>query len=318
MSARLDAVAALPAWFDALEDGVITVSDGRVTALNRAAATLLQVDPAAVVGLPLIATVRDHRLEHIYLNGGEAELTARQRVLYVKALPGGLLLRDISAERRAQESARELLAVLSHELRTPVTAIRSTLEAFHYDLPAAQRQRFLARAEAEADRLVRLLDDLTVDVKPPRLRRVLLSEVSDRALALLQDTFAEHDVRVDDAVPPLTVYADVDKLLQVFINLLENAAVHGPDHATVYLRADLDPDDPNRVRVCVRDEGSPLEPDVIETLFEPHARGRTRRAKGSGLGLYIVRSIAQRWGGDAWGRALDDGNEFGFSVSLLK
>ncbi|WMT57424.1 sensor histidine kinase [Truepera radiovictrix] len=317
MEGRVDAsglgAEAFGDWFDALDDGLILVRGGRVVRLNAAAGRLLEVDPEAAVGVPLIGVLRDHRLETVFCEGGEVELETRGRVLRAKATPTSLLLRDITEARRAQESARELLAVLSHELRTPATAIRSSLEALRYPLPEEQRERFLAHAEAETERLVRLLDDLTVDVKPPRLRSLALREVLARAEALLEDTFEAHRVRLKTDVPPLMVWADADKLLQVLINLLENAAIHGPDGATVHLSARPVG---SMVQVVVRDEGTPLPQGGIERLFEPHARGRRVKVKGTGLGLYIVRSIAQRWGGQAWGRPLPSGNEFGFSVPL--
>ena len=280
--------------------------------LNRAAATFLEVTPDYAVGLPLIGVVRDHRLERVFLEQGELELTTRGRTLRAKATLGVLTLHDLSDMRRAQENARELLAVLSHELRTPVTTIRSTLEALHFEMSDAQRTRFLERAESETERLVRLLNDLTVDVKPPKLRSLNLYEVAIKALSLLRDTFKEHRVKLELDVPAFTVLADADKLLQVLINLLENAAIHGPDDAVIYLSAVQRGD---AAEVNVRDEGTPLAPESIETLFEPHSRG-SAKARGTGLGLYIVRSVAQRWGGQAWGRASEQGNEFGFSVPL--
>ena len=299
--------------FDALAEGIIVVRAGRVVRLNAAAGRFLEVDPEQAVDTPLIGVLRDHRLEQVFISGESAELETRGRILRASATPECLLLYDLTETRRAQESARKLLAVLSHELRTPATTIRSTLEALRYPLEEAQRERFLGRAEAETERLVRLLNDLTVDVRPPKLRSLVLREVVSRALALLQDTFLEHQVRLECEVPPFTVYADADKLLQVFINLLENAAVHGPDEKTVFLKAEMRS---AWVRVSVRDEGEPLPEAAIARLFEPHSRGRGVKAKGTGLGLYIVRSIAQRWGGEAWGRPLEAGNEFGFSVPL--
>lgn len=303
----------LPDFFDALSEGVIVVREGRVARLNAAAGRFLEVQPDQVVGTPLIGVLRDHRLEAVFLRGETAELETRGRILRASATPECLLLVDLTETRRAQEAARELLAVLSHELRTPATTIRSTLEALRYPLAEAQRERFLGRAEAETERLVRLLNDLTVDVRPPKLRSLALRDVLSRALVLLHDTFLEHRVRLECDVPPHNVLADEDKLLQVLINLLENAAIHGPDEATIFLSAEMEG---AWVRVSVRDEGEPLPQGSIERLFEPHSRGRRVKAKGTGLGLYIVRSIAQRWGGEAWGRPLESGNEFGFSVPL--
>lgn len=303
-------------WFDAVADGLLLIEQGRVQEINRAAATFLEVEPAEAVGLPLIAVVRDHRLERVVVEGGEVELETRGRIIRAYSIPDGLVLRDVTEARRAKENARELLAVLSHELRTPVTTIHSTLEALHYDLPEAQRERFLLRAQGEVERLVRLLDDLTVDVKPPRLRRIALGDVLERAVALLHDTFEEHGIRLTLEVAELTVWADHDKLLQVLINLLENAAVHGPDDNEIVLKAFVNPERQGEAQVLVQDQGEPLEPTAMERLFEPHARGVASKTQGTGLGLYIVRSIAERWGGYAWGKPLEHGNEFGFSVLL--
>ena len=288
------------------------VEAGRVRYLNRAAAAFLEVTPHYAVDLPLIGVVRDHRLERVYLEQAELELETRGRTLCARAAPGVLTLHDVTEMRRAQENARELLAVLSHELRTPVTTIRATLEALHFEMEGAQRTRFLERAESETERLVRLLNDLTVDVKPPKLRSLNLYEIVVKAASLQRETFKEHRIKLELEVPTFTVLADADKLLQVLINLLENAAVHGPDDAVVHLQANQRG---GTVHVTVRDEGAPLTKESIETLFEPHSRG-TSKTKGTGLGLYIVRSIAQRWGGQAWGEALVDGNAFGFSVPL--
>lgn len=299
--------------FGALAEGVIVVRAGRVVELNAAAGRFLEVAPEQAVGLPLIGVLRDHRLEQVFLSGEAAELETRGRILQASRAGDCLLLSDLTDMRRAQENARELLAVLSHELRTPATTIRATLEALRYPLEEPQRERFLSRAEAETERLVRLLNDLTVDVRPPKLRSLALRDVLSRALALVQDTFYEHRVSFECELPPLTVLADSDKLLQVLINLLENAAIHGPDDKTVRLIAETRG---GWVEVVVHDEGEPLPPEAVERLFEPHSRGRGVKAKGTGLGLYIVRSIAQRWGGEAWGKPLPNGNEFGFSLPL--
>jgi len=306
-----------PAWLDALEEGVVLIDAGRVRLINRAAARFLEVAPERAADEPLIRVLRDHRLEDAVANGEAVELETRGRRLQAVPVEGALLLRDVTSLRRAQADARELLAVLSHELRTPVTAIRATLEALDDDLPDALRKRFLARAGEESARLVRLLEDLTVEVRPPRARSLLLGEVVERAEAVVQPTLQAHEVHLEVDLPELEVWADEDKLLQVLINLLENAAVHGPDGARVRLRASAEA---GLARVDVIDAGAPLDAARVPELFEPHARAAGVKVKGTGLGLYIVRSIAESWGGEAWGgRAADgSGNAFGFSVPLAR
>jgi two-component system, OmpR family, phosphate regulon sensor histidine kinase PhoR len=303
-----------PSYFHDLTEGIILVERGRVTAINKTAAMFLDV-ANEVVGLPLIGVVRDHRLEQAFTEQRELEVEKAGRILLAKPISGGLSLRDISAVKRSQETARELLAVLSHELRTPVTTIRATLEALQGDLPDKLREKFLHRAQTEGERLVRLLEDLTVDVRPPQYRRIFIPDVVTRVVPLVQRTFAERFVKLVQEVEPLTVWADADKLLQVLINMLENAAIHGPSHKTVTLKVYLS-ETPSFAHIVVQDEGDPFPEEAFESLFEPHTRGASVKSKGTGLGLYIVRSIAERWGGEAWGRPLGQGNEFGISVQI--
>lgn len=313
-SAASAAVAAV-SWWDQLAEGVLLVRSGRVVDLNAAAARLLDVEPERARGAALISVVRDHRLEEAWATAQEVELEIRGRRVEVVPAAVGLLLRDVTERRRAEENARELLAVLSHELRTPVTAVRAVLEALNADPDPALAERFLPRALSEVERLTRLLDDLTVDVKPPELRRLPLPEAVARAGDVIQSVLDQRTVELVTDVPDSVVLADEDKLLQVLVNLLENAALHGPADARVELVGWVEG---SVVNVEVRDAGTPLDPLTVEVLFEPHSRGRGR-AKGTGLGLYIVRSIASRWGGRSWGGPRTDGvegNAFGFTVPL--
>jgi len=301
-------------WADALAEGVVWVAEGRVTGLNRAAADLLQVDPQRVIDAPLISVARDHRIEAAATAGLPVELATRGRRLWVVPFAGGLLLRDVTEARRAVEDARELLAVLSHELRTPVTTIRASLEALRFDLPEAQRARLLGRAEDEAERLTRLLEDLTVDVAPPKARSLELQVLAARVEALLAAQVAQRAVRLSVELPAIRAWADPDKLLQVLLNLVENAVIHGPEGAEVRLLAQADPRRDGWWRVEVLDHGAEVPAEVMEGWFAPHARAASATSRGTGLGLYIVRSIATRWGGETWGRRWERGNAFGFSV----
>lgn len=293
----MSGVAANPTgWWDHVTDAVVLIDGDRVQAINAAAGELLGVDPAWAAGRGLFLVLRDSQLERVWRDGGETELTLGARAVVARRVPGGLVMRDVSDERRADELARELLAVVSHELRTPMTTVTSTLEALGYDdLPDEQRARLLERARAEADRVVRLLSDLTVSVDPPRERTLLLQDVFLRAEPLLATSVPGHQAKVTSSLGGLTVWADADKLLQVLLNLLENAVVHGPPGGEVAVTAVPEGD---WLELQVSDLGGPLPTGVEERLFTPYSG--SGRGKGRGLGLYVVRRIVERWGGRAW------------------
>lgn len=301
-------------WLDDLTEGVVLFDEGVVTYVNAAAADILHVDAQWARGRPLIAVARDHRIEAAAHSGSATELDVRGRRLHVEPIRGGISLQDVSRIHRRDQEARELLAVLSHELRTPVTTIQSALEALQDDaLSESLRDRFLHRAEQEVQRLRRLLEDLTVDVSPPRARSVPVPDVLDRAEALLAPLVQERSIEVVRSGPPLTVWMDPDKMLQIVLNLLENAIVHGPSGEAVLLEVRKSPGG-ELVHLEVVDRGKPLPEDAFDGLFVPHRRGEASAAPGAGLGLYIVRSIAERSGGRAWGRPTEDGNAFGVAV----
>lgn len=303
-------------WSHKLSEGLILLENNRVSSINQAALSMLELKEEQALGVPLIAVLRDHRLEHAFLEQELVSCETRGRHLTAIPLSNGLVLQDNTEVIRSEKNAKELLAVLSHELRTPVTVIRSTLEALQGEVPDKLRKRFMERAVTESERLVRLLEDLTVDVKPPQYRRVDVTEVAQRALTLVQSVFAKHNVQIETRLEAMTVWADADKLLQIFINLLENAAIHGPDASEVKLITEISQEDSAFAQIKVQDKGEPLEMASISELFEPHSRGTSVKTKGTGLGLYIVQSIAKATGGEAWGRPLSAGNEFGVRVPL--
>ncbi len=214
----------------------------------------------------------------------------------------GLAHQEAAALRRSQELQRGFLSRLSHELRTPLTAIRgyaSSLMQSDVTWDAESQQRFLARIAAESARLGRLVGDLldfsAIESGVLRLQRdwCELRLVIDAAVACLPPAGRSAvEVRCDPDLP--AVWADHDRLEQVFVNLLDNAIGHNPPGTRVTVSATLR--EPGGVAVSVADNGDGMPAELAAVPFEPMRRRRARTA-GAGLGLSIAQGIVAAHGG---------------------
>ena len=295
-------------WQDALSQAVVQFEGGRVTHLNAAAARLWGVSSQKAAGRPLLEVLRRHTLEALAERGGELELEVTGRTLRCVAVPGALIVEDVTEHRRREAELREATAILSHEFRTPVTGLRGVLEALEYAMPAELQQTFIKQGLQEVERLARLVEDLAVGFRPTRARTVPLSEVFLRAERLLGPELSAHSARLSFGDDHL-VRADPDKLLQILLNLVENALKYGPSGSSIEVSTA-----PRGAwtEVAVTDEGAALS--GTEHLFQAHTRGENAPGLGSGMGLYIVRSIVQGWGGQAWAERRGGRNAFVFTL----
>jgi signal transduction histidine kinase/ABC-type multidrug transport system ATPase subunit len=214
----------------------------------------------------------------------------------------GLAHQEAAALRRSQELQRGFLSRLSHELRTPLTAIKgyaSSLMQPDVTWDGESQRRFLARIAAESARLGRLVDDLlnfsAIESGILRLQRDWcdIPLVLDAAIACLPPTSVAAVEVVCDAGLPV-VWADHDRLEQVFVNLLDNAFGHNPAGTRVRVRATAQ--GPAGVAVTVADDGAGMPADVAAAPFEPMRRRRAPTA-GAGLGLSIAQGIVAAHGG---------------------
>jgi signal transduction histidine kinase/ABC-type multidrug transport system ATPase subunit len=199
---------------------------------------------------------------------------------------------EAAALRRSRELQRGFLSRLSHELRTPLTAIRgyaSSLMQKDVTWDGDSQQRFLDRIAAESARLGRLVDDLldfsAIESGIMRLQRDWcdIRLVIDAAVGCLPPQHAKRvTITADKPVP--AVWADHDRMEQVFVNLLTNAFVHNPPGTTV--RITVGQQAPAQVVIAVRDNGSGMPPP-----------GSRSGSAGAGLGLSIARGIVQAHAG---------------------
>lgn len=239
--------------------------------------------------------------------------------------------------RRANERLQELdkmkddfVSHVSHELRTPLTSIRSFSEILHDhpQLDAATRSQYLAVIIQEAERLTRLINQV-LDLSRLEAGRaewqmgdVNPRDVIEHAVAATSRLFGEKaatlDVDLPDDVP--RIEADHDRLVQVVINLLSNAAKFCAEtggRVAVSLRAL-----PDAIRVDVRDNGTGIAPKDHEVIFEKFRQAGdtlTAKPRGTGLGLPISREIIQHFGGRLWVESeLGKGATFSFVIPLVR
>jgi len=234
---------------------------------------------------------------------------------------------EVQARQAAEAATRardEFLSIASHELRNPVAGIKGTAQLLQRmrragRLDDERLDRYLGAIEVGSNRLTTLTEDL-LDVSrlqqgalPLRLRPTdLVALVRDVVARLPEQTRQRVRADLADGVQPITV--DPDRVEQVVVNLLDNAAKYSVPQDAIDLS--LEPDE-SGVLLRVRDRGIGLPAGVAEQIFQPFGRAANAQAAnipGLGLGLYICRRIAQQHGGTL--RAESDGEGLGTTVLL--
>ena len=246
----------------------------------------------------------------------------------VEAERQGLLDRQQEARAAADAANRskdEFLATLSHELRTPMTAIlgwASLLKDGRMD--DDRTRKALAALERSARAQATVMDDLLDISQIVRgtlrlaVRRTSLAEVLGEAFEILEPAItAKHiDLRMNVESDVSTIDADADRLRQVFWNLLSNAAKFTPDGGSIEVHAQRERD---VVRVDVIDSGCGIDPAFLPFVFDRFRQenGSTKRAhRGLGLGLAIVREVVQLHGGTVEANSEGAGHGSRFVVRL--
>jgi PAS domain S-box-containing protein len=194
----------------------------------------------------------------------------------------------------------QLTAGVAHEVRNPLNAILAVTEALYQDIgDKSEYKPYFHYIRTQVDRLSELMEDLLELGKPiqsSRLHAESLPAICAAAVDLWEQASSTHPNKVRLELPAdnksLDVIADGQKLQQVLLNLLENAAEHSPGDSEILLTIPDSPED--NIKVRVTDRGTGIVPENLQRVFEPFF---TTRKKGTGLGLSIVRHIIEAHGG---------------------
>ncbi len=287
-------------------------------------------DEAAAVAAPIELRAGNRHVGTLtLLEGSEASLATRRRLL-----PGlaSLLAVAVDRERLAAEAfdaealrrsdtiKTAVLRAVSHDLRSPLTAIRAASDGLadaSLSLTEDDRQELFDTIQVEVRRLERVVDDLLAlsrlqaGAVEPRLEVWTVEELVFRALDEVGDVEGRVGATVPDDVPP--VHVDAVQIQRILVNLLDNALKFSPPGSPVTVRVTR-----TRKEVIVRvtDQGRGLAESELEHVFEPFYRGAPAQDRtGTGLGLAIARGFAEANGGRLWAESRS-GQGASFALAL--
>jgi signal transduction histidine kinase len=219
------------------------------------------------------------------------------------------VISNVEELKTLDQAKSDFLSIASHELRTPLTSIKGSLSLMRSGVVGAMNEmaeNLLTIAETETDRLIRLINDILDLAKIEAQKLPLHQEWHDwnklvkTCLESLQGLAQTASVElVVEAMPPLEVYMDEDRIQQVVTNLVSNAIKFSPKGKTVLLRCELD--ETHRLVVEVHDQGRGIDPQDQELIFQKFRQATNANnplVKGTGLGLAIARALVEQHDGE--------------------
>lgn len=306
-------------------EGVLAVDgDENIILLNREAQRMLAVQQVDVLGRPLREVVRHPELIQTVTQASQLQqpvtsefVTARspRRVLSIRVtpLPGDLadgltiVLEDITERRQLETMRRDFVANVSHELKTPLTAIKAYAETLRMGAlnDPVHSGQFLEQIELQADRLHQLILDLLHLSRVESgsisydIQEFALKELCEQCVQLLAEEAHRRqvDLRMEVENKKILLKADREAFRAIIDNLLVNAIRYTPANGQVRLRCH---EAKGWVTIEVTDTGIGIEREHHERIFERFYRvdrARSRDLGGTGLGLSIVKHLTQSFGG---------------------
>jgi two-component system, OmpR family, phosphate regulon sensor histidine kinase PhoR len=331
-------------------EGVVAVDKNEtIIHMNEAAARILGLSSQECIDQRVWETIRSQDLCHIFSVTLNEETEIRKKLRIVTGSPdqivevhaspfrdaGGELvgavavLYDVSELERLETIRRDFIANVSHELKTPITAIRGLVETLISDeeMSPEIHNRFLLKTMDQTIRLSTIVTDLLalsrlesvgIDlIREPIDLRELVNNSMQALLPASEDKSIEVESRIPDE--PIEVLGDKEALSQSINNLLDNAIKYNSRNGNVWLR--LHKEDGNAV-IIIRDTGIGIEPLEQHRIFERFYRvdkARSRQLGGTGLGLSIVKHTILAHGGQLSVESTPGaGSTFHISLPLLK
>ena len=284
----------------------------QVPALNRSGFTLLR----SLIGSNEMRNfIRRQKPLTAEITGGSPEYIMEVKIAPFKVDKGKLdgtliVLHDITRERELTKRQEEFVADVSHELRTPLTTVKSYVETLLDGASEDQavRKRFLDILASETDRMVTMVKDLLVLSRMDSSQvfwdcaEIDLLELTLEAVDQLKHKASDKIPRIEIEIEPKSpaIFADRDKVMRVFSNLLSNAVRYTGPEGEIKISSEIEE---NFAVIAISDTGSGIPEEELPRVFERFYRVEKTRSRdfgGTGLGLSIARKVVEGHGGSIW------------------
>ena len=304
--------------FDSISEGLILLDEkGIITHTNQGAARMLGREVQELAGRTLRSVIpsideKSFQADTIRFDSNQGyEMILAVTSTDLEGIPPhkrALLLRDVTASQASREIQTYFLANITHEFRTPLSALKASIELILESLgevPPAELERLLRSIHYSVAGLQTLIDNLLESasiesghfhIKP---RETKLDEVIGEAVRVMTPLLQRREqglqIEMDWSLPPLCL--DPTRITQVIVNLLSNASKYSPTGKGIRIR--VSPTDKNMLMISVVDQGVGLSAHERENLFKKFVRlnDSTGEQFGVGLGLSVVKTIVEAHGG---------------------
>jgi len=211
----------------------------------------------------------------------------------------------------------DFISTVSHEMRTPLTSIRGfaqTMLSSWDKLDDTSKKKFLEIIEQQSNRLIHLVENILSVTKLHDealvLKKTSVNASVETVLQMIKQKYGEYKFELSLSKDNPEIYADADKLQQILINVIENACKYSEIGSTVTVSTSCDN---NTVYIRVKDEGCGIDEKYANKIFEKFSRidnPLTRKTQGSGLGLYITKTLTEKMKGKISFKNQDKGTLF--------
>ena len=299
------------------EDAMLKVVDKHRKTVVVAIDNALKKQSPLYIEFP-ITVLSDNKQRWLSVTGGFSSSTEADSYF------SGIIM-DITEQKQGDLRRSRFIGIVSHELKTPLTALKAYIQMLN-NWAKKQKDNFtigaLSKVDKQLKKMLNMINSLLnlsgaeagkIHLKKEEFRLdVLINEVVEETLFIT----STHQIRINPC-DSVSVKADREKIEQVLVNLLSNAAKYSDKAAGIEIGCALDD---SNVEVSVRDQGLGIAPEDIDKLFLPHYRvesKETEKIAGFGIGLYLCAEIINRHNGKIWVESeLGKGSTFKFTLPL--